>query len=96
MSTASFFGVSCEKWLKNKTTHKLLVGRWQNLCAYFRYYGDSIDPHIGVQMLSAHRQAMCKVELDISVKVQERFAGRQAGFNLIGLWDEFDLLMVPI
>ena len=49
-----------------------------------RYYGASIDPHIGVQMHNARRQAMCKVELDIPVKVQERFARRQAGRNLIG------------
>lgn len=61
-----------------------------------RYYGASIDPHFDVQMHSAHRQAMCKVELDILAKVQERFARRQAGCNLIGLWDKFDLLMMPI
>jgi len=58
-----------------------------------RYYGASIDPHIGVQMQSAHRQAMGKVELNIPAKVQDRFATRQAGCNLIRLWDELDLLM---
>ncbi len=77
---------------KNKPPHNRVCGSSANLrlpgC-----YGASIDPHLGVQMHSAHRQAMCKVELDILVKVQERFARRQAGCNLIRLWDESDLLM---
>jgi len=45
---------------KNKTTHKFLwvVGQTTRL---IRCYGASIDPHIGVQMLISHRQAMAKV-----------------------------------
>jgi hypothetical protein len=96
MSTASSFGVSCEKWLKKQNDPQIACGSLAKPMRLLGYYGASIDPHIGVQMQSAHRQAMCKVELDISATVQERFARGQAGRNLIELWDEFDLLMVPI
>lgn len=92
MSTASSFGVKCEKLAQKQNDPQISCGSSATM-RLLRYYGASIDPHDGVQMHSAHRQAMCKVELDISAKVQDRFAGRQAGCNLIRLWDEFDLLM---
>lgn len=85
------FGVSCE--IAKKNDPQSLVGRLAKSMRLHRYYGASIDPHIGVQMPTAHRQAMCKGELDIPVKVQERFADRQVRCNLIRLWDEFDFLM---
>jgi hypothetical protein len=80
---------------KNKTTHNRLWAIGKTYARLLSYYGASIDPHVGVQMQSAHRQAMCKAELDIPVTVQEGFAERQARCNLIQLWDGFDSLMTP-
>src|SRR5690242_11289248 len=82
MSTALSVGVSCGNGPKAKRP-PIACQPLAKPMRLLRYYGASIDPHDGVQMHSAHRQAMCKVELDIPVKVQERFATRQGGCNLI-------------